>query len=52
MKQENDNKKQAVQQPVYEAPVLTTVSFKTEKGYAASGKGGVTDYFNNPSEDW
>lgn len=36
MKQENDNKKQGVQMPEYEAPVLTTVSFKTEKGYAAS----------------
>ncbi len=36
----------------YEAPALTTVSFRTEKGFAASGKGGVTDYINNPSEDW
>jgi len=36
MKQENDNKKQAVQQPEYEAPALTAVTFKAEKGYASS----------------
>ncbi len=52
MKQENDNKKQTVRQPEYEAPVLTTVSFKTEKGYAASGKGGVSNYILDPTEDW
>ena len=36
MKKENENKKQTVQTPEYEAPVLTTVSFKTERGYASS----------------
>ncbi len=51
MKQEN--KKQDLEQRTgYEAPALTTVSFRTEKGFAASGNGGVTDYINNPSEDW
>ena len=53
MKQENENKRQAVQQPEYEAPVLTTVSFRTEKGFAASGQGGVSNYIlDDPTEDW
>ena len=52
MKQENENKKQTVQQSEYEAPVLTTVSFKTEKGYAASGNGGVTDYIRDNPYEW
>ena len=52
MKQENENKKQAVQQPEYEAPALTTVSFRTEKGYAASGNGGVTDYIRDNPYEW
>ena len=51
MKQEN-MKQDLEQRTGYEAPALTTVSFRTEKGFAASGNGGVTNYDKDNPYNW
>lgn len=52
MKQEN-MKQDLEQRTGYEAPALTVVNFRTEKGFAASGQGGVSNYIlDDPTEDW
>ena len=46
MKQENEKK-------LYEPPALTAVTFKAEKGYAASStNGGVVNYLWGASQLW
>ena len=46
MKQENEKK-------LYEPPALTAVTFKAEKGYAASStNGGVVNYLWGVSQLW
>lgn len=53
MKRDNENKNQAVAVEAYEAPALTAMTFKAEKGYASSVGTGVSNYqYDSPGEDW
>lgn len=53
MKQKQENMQQDLEQRTgYEAPALTVVNFRVERGYAMSGNGGVTNYYKDPTQDW